>query len=54
MTVSLCLRLQHCLNALHIYARLCRCLPQRKARRIASVYERIIHPLLYTATGARK
>jgi len=54
MSPSLCLRLQHCLNAMHLYARLCRRLPQRKARKIARVYERIIHPFLYAYTGARK
>ncbi|MGD0235342.1 MAG: hypothetical protein ABSC55_12510 [Syntrophorhabdales bacterium] len=54
MSLSLCLRLQHCLNALHVYARLCRRLPKRKARKVARVYERIIHPFLYASTGARK
>jgi len=54
MSLSLALRLQHCLNALHIYARLRRRLPKRKAIKIARVYERIIHPFLYASTGARK
>ena len=54
MSSSLSMRLQHSLNALHVYARLCRRLPQRKARKIARVYERIVHPFLYATTGARK
>ncbi len=54
MSLSLFMRLQHCLNSLHVYARLCRRLPQRRARKIARVYERIIHPFLYTTTDARK
>lgn len=54
MSSSLSMRLQHSLNALHVYARLCRRLPQRRARKIARVYERIMHPFLYTTTGARK
>jgi len=54
MSLSLSVRLQHCLNALHIYAGLCRRLPKRRARKIARVYERIVHPFLYTTTGTRK
>ncbi len=54
MILSLGLRLQHCLNALHIYARLCRRMPPRKARKIALLYEILIHPLLYLTNGIRK
>ncbi len=54
MSLPLALRLHHCLNALHVSARLRRRFSKRKAIKIARVYGRIIHPFLYASTGARK
>jgi len=42
--------LQHHLNALHVMARLVRLgLPRPRAHTLARWWERVVHPLLYTA-----
>ncbi|HWR89565.1 MAG TPA: hypothetical protein VN260_04865 [Dissulfurispiraceae bacterium] len=40
-------RLQHRLNSVHVYCRMCNFMPKTMAFRLARVYERIVHPLLY-------
>jgi hypothetical protein len=39
--------LQHNLNSMHIYCRLCKFLPKAKAMYISQKWEKIIHPMLY-------
>jgi hypothetical protein len=39
--------LQHHLIAMHVYSRLRGLMPHVLARRLAKVWERLVHPLLY-------
>jgi hypothetical protein len=46
--------IQHHLNSLHVYSLICRLRFSRDtARKLAAVYERVVHPLLYGSMGAK-
>lgn len=39
--------LQHRLNSVHLYCRMCSFMPRRVAIIVARMYERVVHPILY-------
>ncbi len=47
MTEKLQYKLQHHLNSIHVYCRLCSFLPPRTAFRISRAWEKIVHPFIY-------
>jgi hypothetical protein len=40
-------KLQHHLNSVHIYCKLCYIIPESTARKFSLVWEIFIHPLIY-------
>ncbi len=54
MQLTLQQKLQHHLNSMHIYSRLCYVMPSTIARTISRVWEKVFHPLLYTIGRRRE
>jgi hypothetical protein len=46
--------LQHHLNAVHVYSRLCGLMPPFLARKLSKLWERLVHPLLYRRSSGAK
>jgi hypothetical protein len=53
MNIETRLFLQHHLNSAHMYCRMRSFLSQEMALRIARIYERFMHPLIYKTGGIR-
>jgi len=47
MSIGTRLFLQHHLNAMHLYCRMCSFMPEGLAFGLARVYERLVHRLIY-------
>lgn len=47
MTEKLQFALQHHLNSLHVYSRLCGFLSPRTAIKVSRAWEKIVHPIIY-------